>query len=346
MDPLTHSVLGVACAMAVVRKPELRRPAALAGLAAGLLPDADIFLKSANDPLFNLEYHRHFTHSVLLTPLVALLAVWIAMLFYRLGRKKLPLSGLFFPALITALSHGFCDVWTSYGTRSWWPFSDARVTMDLIAVIDPLFTVPLALAVILALFWRSRRLAVFGLIWGTCYLSACVVQKHRAESTLREWVQQQNLGAPERLTVKPSFANIIVWRGMVVHEGTLRVVAIRCGSGKPVIINSDQQKIFSLPSEAVAALGLPSDSRQAQDISRFFHFSDNWVGLHPTEPNTIGDLRYASMPGDIRPLWGLRLTPQNPAASPEMVFFREINRTELSKFWALIRGHLVPQAKD
>ena len=71
MDPVTHAAFAACCAVGAVRDRARQRTAALAGIAGGLWPDADILLRSAEDPLFQLEYHRHFTHSLVCSPLVA-----------------------------------------------------------------------------------------------------------------------------------------------------------------------------------------------------------------------------------------------------------------------------------
>ena len=50
MDPLSQGVVGAIAAQSVARSGELRA-ASVAGFAAGLLPDLDVFIRSAADPL-------------------------------------------------------------------------------------------------------------------------------------------------------------------------------------------------------------------------------------------------------------------------------------------------------
>ncbi len=86
MDPLTHAVMGASFAAGAAalrqrtREPAVatsqesaresalwvRRYAALAGAVAGLAPDIDAFIQSGDDALLVLDYHRHFTHALLL----------------------------------------------------------------------------------------------------------------------------------------------------------------------------------------------------------------------------------------------------------------------------------------
>jgi len=260
-------------------------------------------------------------------------------LVYGMFKRRISGKALFIPALVAALGHGFCDVWTSYGTRSWWPFSDARVTLDWISVIDPVFTIPLLVFAILAWRYASRKMALTGLVWVAMYLALCQVQKSRAEDALAEWIASKGLPEAPRATVKPSFGNIIVWRAMALHGDQMRVAAVRCSLfGKTQIMPGETQTVFDTPQQAAAALGIPEGSRQANDIARFFHFSDNWVGVHPDDPLTLGDLRYAAMPGDIRPLWGIKLTPQQPGAPISLVYFRTVKREDFLMFFGYIKG--------
>ncbi|MGY9062766.1 MAG: metal-dependent hydrolase, partial [Rhodospirillales bacterium] len=62
MDPLTQGVLGAALPQAIAKKPFVIR-AGLFGFLAGMAADLDTFIRSSEDPLLYLEYHRQFTHS-------------------------------------------------------------------------------------------------------------------------------------------------------------------------------------------------------------------------------------------------------------------------------------------
>ena len=190
MDPLTHATLGAAAALAVAPAKH-RRVAVLAGLGDGILPDADIFIRSQSDPLLAVELHRHFTHSFVLQPLLALLVTLIIWTLLRpFPRLHTPVVALYPAALAAGVVHVICDAWTSYGTRIWWPFSDARVAWDLTSVIDPVFTLPVILLTGLALLWpRSQlRLQWWPWVWVTLYLSVALVQQQRAHSEVERWL--------------------------------------------------------------------------------------------------------------------------------------------------------------
>lgn len=338
MDPLTHASFGVACALVAAGRNANRGHVALAGLAGGLLPDVDIFFTSKSDPLFNIEYHRHFTHSVVLSPLMALLAAGITWLL--LFRQRAAFRSLFWPAWVAVLSHIFCDLWTSYGTRAAWPFTDTRYALHWISVVDPLLTLPL-IAMVLWAVWRLRQRAVWlGLIWTTAYLTLGIVQKQRAAAALESWVTEQgNEAAVWRTQVKPSFANLIVWRALAEKNGRLQVFAIRCGLGAPVFLPGESTRMFADAEAARQHYGLPVDSGQARDIRRFHHFSDGWVGPHPEDPSVLADLRYAALPNEVAPMWGIRMKPDQPGATIDWVSRAGLNDRPWGKLWAMISGN-------
>ena len=67
MDVITQGLLGGVVAQSVADRNEKKR-ATLIGVFSGLLADADILIRSSDDPLLNIEFHRHFTHSLFFVP--------------------------------------------------------------------------------------------------------------------------------------------------------------------------------------------------------------------------------------------------------------------------------------
>ena len=67
MDPFTHALLGASVAQFAFGR-RLPRRAWLIGAGAGLVPDLDFFIRSASDPLLNIELHRQFTHALAFIP--------------------------------------------------------------------------------------------------------------------------------------------------------------------------------------------------------------------------------------------------------------------------------------
>jgi inner membrane protein len=121
MDILTQGLLGSAMAQAGAKEGEYK-PAALIGFGAGLLADADVLIRSSNDSLLALEFHRHFTHSLVFIPFGAAIA---AGLMWPLAKKHLAFRRVYVFCLLGYCLSGLLDACTSYGTHLLWPFSEA-----------------------------------------------------------------------------------------------------------------------------------------------------------------------------------------------------------------------------
>jgi inner membrane protein len=210
MDPFTQGVLGAALPQATAaQKPQVRMAGAL-GFLAGMAADLDVFIRSATDPLAVLEYHRHFTHALIFIPVGGLLCAGV---FHAvLGRRsKLAFWQTLLFCTLGYATHALLDAATSYGTMLFWPFSDARISGSIVAVIDPLFTLPLAALVAASVLRKDPLFARLGLAWGAFYLALATAQ-HFAAIDMGRAIAAARGHAPQRLEVKPSFGNILVWK--------------------------------------------------------------------------------------------------------------------------------------
>ena len=150
VDPLTHILLGASLGYATFRGRLGRTAAGASGLAA-FAPDADVFIRSAADPLLAIEYHRGFTHSLAFAPVGAAIVggLWLMRPAWRSPRW----ITLWLCCLIGYVSHAVLDAATTYGTQLLWPFSSHRTGWDVIAIIDPVFTCTL----LIGLTWSLLR---------------------------------------------------------------------------------------------------------------------------------------------------------------------------------------------
>ena len=331
MDIITQGVIGAVAAQAFAR-PEHQRRAALAGGLGGLLPDADVLIRSATDPLLSLEYHRHFTHSIAFVPLGALIAGSLAWLLLRC---RVPWSALFLPALIGWATHGPIDASTSYGTRLYWPFTDERVAWNLISIIDPLFTVPLIIACI----WGARCLLAKPprVALGLCvvYLCLCSVQHARALGALERLVEERGHAEAARLEAKPSLGNNFLFRCFYELGGEYHVEAIRVPWwGPAAALGGERHPVFDAE-DFSRRFGL--DPVQRRDIERFRAFSDGFLIEDSRFEGVVSDFRYAALPGSVAPLWGVEVSGLSPG---EHVRFARFNRFDpgmrerlLSQLW-------------
>ncbi len=330
MDLITHAALGAATAAMSARAPEIRAAAAT-GAFAGLLPDADVFIAAGTDPLLELEFHRHFTHSFAFLPLGAAVAASIAWLALRRRRAFAPLYGYACLGYLAAL---LLDACTSYGTHLLWPFSAAPVAWNLIAVLDPLFTLALAVPLLFALVRRRVALARLGVALALGGIALGALQHQRAAGQAAQLAASRG-HAPERLLVKPTLANRVLWRSLYLHEGRIHVDAIRVGlSGRVRIYPGASAPLFVIAAEPA----LPRGSRARRDVERFIAFTDGLPVRHPERPELIGDARYALLPTRIEPLWGVAFDPGAPNAPVRFETLREVSAETRSRFLDMLLG--------
>src|SRR5690606_35780671 len=176
MDSLTQIVLGAAVGEAVLGK-KIGNKAMLYGAIAGTIPDLDVFVNSFTDTVSAIEIHRGFTHSILFSILFAPIFGWLVSRFERYKSVK-DWSWLFFWCLLT---HPLLDSFITWGSQLIWPFN-TRLVLKTIFVIDPLYTVPFIVFLILAMFQKrtSKKRRFYnnmGLIVSTCYLVITLLLK-------------------------------------------------------------------------------------------------------------------------------------------------------------------------
>lgn len=67
MDPISQGAFGASLSQTLTKKNLLI--IGIIGFLSGMTPDLDILIKSNNDPLLFLEFHRQFTHSLFFIPI-------------------------------------------------------------------------------------------------------------------------------------------------------------------------------------------------------------------------------------------------------------------------------------
>jgi len=332
MDPLTQAALGAAAGAALAR-PGSVRLALLVGASAGAAPDIDVLIRSEADPLLGLEYHRHFTHALAVAPLIGLL---VAGLFRLVLWRRGPGCGeLAAYGIAGALTHGFLDACTSYGTLLYWPFSRHRESWELISIIDPLFTLPLLMLLGLALARRRPVFARVALVVCLAYLGLGLVQRERAERFAGELAEARSHAATE-LTARPSLGNLLLWR-LVYRDGERYYVdAVWLGPfGGSRLYPGDSVAAFTREAAVAVSGGAPV---QLRDIERFRFFSQGYLYRHPSEPRVIGDLRYAIFPDSVIPLWGIRHREPGRDGHVGLEYFRTVERGAFARLFSMILG--------
>jgi len=333
MDPVTQGTLGAAVALAVLarKSPLSHRAQAVIGALGGMAADLDVLIRSSDDPLLAIEYHRHFTHSLAFIPFGGLLT---ALPLLALPKLRPLFRWVLASATVGYATHAVLDACTTYGTLLFWPFSDTRVALHVVSIVDPLYTLPLLGSVIWAA--RVNRVAIVraGLAWSLLYLGFGVVQRERA-SAVQKALAARRGHAIERSVVLPSFLNNVTWRSLYVVSGRAYVDKIRVpwfGRG------------CASPGASAALVPAPDPSSLHPVVARgerlIRWFSDDWVALDPEDPTVLGDLRYSFSPQDVTPIWGIRRLPVGAAPAAQSAIEWVNNNARRNLGWAEL-GRLI-----
>ncbi len=292
------------------------RSAVLIGFISALLADLDVLIRSSTDPILVLEYHRHFSHSLVFVPVGAFLGASLSLLYWRQTlsfSQRLKFAGL---GYLTAAPLDAC---TSYGTHLLWPFSEYRSAWHVISIVDPVFTLSLLVLVLGCYTFRKSLLAKTALVFGLAYLCFGAYQRDQALAISMKLASERELEVL-RYSTKPSLGNLFLWRSTLETKTNYWIDAIRVIPGR----NSRVFKGGVLPKVNAETdfLNLDPNSTLKKDIERVAFFSDNYLAWHPSVPETLGDIRYAMLPNSLEPLWGIELERENPSKHVKMTHFR------------------------
>jgi len=338
MDVITQAIFGAAAGQATLGR-RLPRSAWLAGALGGYLPDADIFITFPGDSLSTWLIHRHFTHGVGFLLVGALLAVLPLLLFASARRSAVP---LYLAALAGICTHGVLDSCTSFGTVLYWPFSQRRVGWDLVAIIDPLVSLPLLALLVWSIVrgWHgprpgTRRIVAIGLVWCAAYIGILGgVQRGRALEVQRLLAQERGHGV-ERSRVLMAPGQNFVFRSVYEHQGRVWADTIRVPwLGRPTAWRGESTPRLRPGFPPLDAL----PPAVASDVGRFDAFTQGWTVEHPEDPALLTDARYGVTPDSFLALWSIRLPEPGRGGRVEFVRSMSLARRRAGELLDAILG--------
>tara|TARA_R110002049_G_scaffold177892_8_gene345103 strand:+ start:51 stop:1073 length:1023 start_codon:yes stop_codon:yes gene_type:complete len=225
MDSLTQIVLGAACGEAILGK-KTGNKALLFGAIGGTIPDLDVFVGSwlyGND-IDAMLFHRGFMHSIFFSIIAAFVLGWLVYKLYDSGKRlhtttQKDWMGLWFLSLFT---HPILDCFTPYGTQLFAPFSNYRVALNNMAVIDPAYTLPFLICTIVLMFFKrqskKRKLWLkLGLGISSVYMLFTLGNKLYIDTVFRKSLKESNIGYT-RFSTQPTIFNNILWYGIAETE--------------------------------------------------------------------------------------------------------------------------------
>ncbi|MGF1630084.1 MAG: metal-dependent hydrolase [Kiloniellaceae bacterium] len=218
MDSLTQIALGAGVGAAVLGRRIGPRKAAIAGGLLGTLPDLDV-LFPFDDPIDSFTLHRGASHSFIVQALVTpLFGEAMVRLFEGLRDRRLQ---TYLAVYLVFVTHAALDALTIYGTRIFWPVVPDPFGAGSIFIIDPLYTLPLLVAVVWALTqgaWSVRfgKVLAAALIVSTAYLGWSLVAQQVVQDRSRALLAEAGI-APDRLIATPTPFNTLLWKVIAVE---------------------------------------------------------------------------------------------------------------------------------
>lgn len=301
MDSLTQIALGSAVSVAVMGRKTALWKAALWGAIAGTLPDLDALIDHG-DAVLNMTRHRAETHSLFYLTLAAPLLAWVVA---RLNGERTLFKSWWLAIWLVLITHPLLDTMTVYGTQLLMPFSDYPFQIGSIFIIDPLYTLPLIVGVVLAVRLKDDRGIHYnatGLIFSAVYLMWSFAAQQHATGIARTSLVSKGMG-DAALLVTPAPFNTLLWRVLAVtpkqyFEGhyslldpTRNIIWTSHDRGEPLISQYDQDvsvvrmKAFTHGFYSLSKIGsdvFVTDLRMGQEPAYTFRFK---LG----QPKTLGD---------------------------------------------------------
>ena len=212
MDSITHAASGAALLLALPRRPATAWAVPLS-MAIAAIPDIDVLFPRI--PIDFLLLHRGITHAL---PALPVLALPCALLMYPFWRHGMPGAWTFRQTVIFAflllLLHVWLDCVTTYGTLAFLPFSEYRIRLNGLFIVDLWLLVPLILACCMA---RHRpRIAALAMIWLMLYSGGAVAWRMHLQDAWNTSLQAKGI-VPEELGVLPDAFSPLYWKVQYKH---------------------------------------------------------------------------------------------------------------------------------
>ncbi|MRT16313.1 metal-dependent hydrolase [Vitellibacter sp. q18] len=286
MDSVTQIVLGAAVGEAVLGK-KIGNKAMILGAIAGTIPDLDVLSSHFTDTVTALEIHRGFTHSIVFAVVFGLLFGWLLSLWDKRASLK-EWSWFWFLCFVT---HPLLDAHTTWGTQLFWP-SDLRLAYKNIFVIDPLYTLPFLVFLILAMLQKRgsikrRRFNNLGLIVSSAYMLLTIILKGITYSKFEAALKNQNI-AYSALETKPSPLNTILWTANVETDDAFLIGDYSFFDTKPI-------RFYPHPKNH-ETLG---DLKEYDKVQRLIKITQGWYTVSEKDEGIyLNDLRFGMMSVD------------------------------------------------
>lgn len=216
MDSLTQVLLGASVAELVIGRA-IGRKASLYGAMLGTLPDLDVLIPFGG-AIEDFTYHRGFSHSLLVLSAIAPAIGWALHRLHGLASLKLWIAMVW----LVLITHPLLDAFTVYGTQLFWPITEYPVSGSSTFIIDPAFTLWLAIGVIAALAFNRQggighKVNTVCLTLAGAYLAWTLAAKAYVTDIADRSMARQGLTHNHLLSTPAPF-NTLLWRFVAMQD--------------------------------------------------------------------------------------------------------------------------------
>ncbi|MEN9951091.1 MAG: hypothetical protein RLY85_1843 [Bacteroidota bacterium] len=289
MDSLTHVVLG-ACIGEIFLDKNAGRKAMLWGALAQSVPDIDFIAGMWMPVSTELLAHRGITHSFLFAGFISFFLALVAARWHK--AEPISLNKWFWFFLVEIACHLFLDSMNNYGIGWFEPFSDKRISFDVIYVADPLFSILPAVAFGFLIFLKTdhrHRLkwARAGVLASMLYLLFALNNKNNINQTVSE-IAHASPGKEVNYFTTPTLLNNLLW--FVAIEDS---VGYRIGY-RSVFDQSKELQLHYFPKNdsLLVPIADHSEVMELKQFSQGFYTVENWG-----DTLVFNDLRFGQTNG-------------------------------------------------
>lgn len=227
MDSLTHALTGAIIGHVLGNK-KIGPKAMILGAVAANIPDFDVAFTRFFDPVEAMFIHRGFSHSLLL---LAGGSIFLAYLLKKFSRTHYSFGFWWLMVLLPWLSHLIMDIFNTYGTALFEPFSSIRVSFDSMAIIDLNLLIILVFTLLALFFFRKKQhrfkqlLGIFGLALVSLYFTLNAFIKLSLEGEVKRRLTTSDI-AFTRIHSTPLPLTNLVWMVVVEDSASFRVTQV------------------------------------------------------------------------------------------------------------------------
>lgn len=238
------------------------------------------------------------------------------------------------------LTHTLLDACTPFGTQLFQPFSNIRISFDTIAVIDPLYTVPFLLCLIITAFFhktdtKRRFFNWLGIGLSCAYLAFTFYNQNVMEDKFKTLLEDRNVSY-NRVSVLPTIFNNVLWQCVAETDSNYLFTNYS-------MFDEDLDKIKLVAIEKNHdLLGLYENDKEVQILK---WFSKGYYNVEALDDGSLkyNDLKMAVIPEEIfgELYFGMNYTISEAGSGLVITENRELDFPEgmFDRFWERLKGY-------